>query len=681
MHIEAKTYSSNDKSSEASKNKVKTIKKSKKFNWRRIKDSGIKGILFFCALFSAITVFFILCFLVFNGYQLFEEITLWEFLSGDRWYPTAPSDEAPVYFGAWPLIVGTFLVTLGAMAFAIPLGIFTAIYLSQFAHPKIRDPLKTGIELLSGVPSVVFGLFGLLLLNTWIMTTFDEPSGKCWLAGSILLGIMALPTIITVAEDAISAVPRELKEASLALGASKWETVSRVTVPAAMSGITAAIILGMGRAIGETIAVMMVIGNAPVIPDPLWDVFSPIQTITAAIATEMGEAPVGSPHEHALFSLGVLLFVIILVINSFAIYFLTKLKEKHVGLTKPKKQDGIRKKIDKFLTIPDRFREMFNKAFKWLVVIVILTLLIVWFGILIGIAILLILFLFRYLMKGRTSKSRQRVAVAMLISSTLIVLFMLGIILLYIIVNGLPMLNWTFITGMPEGSFGFEGGIFPAIVGTLFLVGGAILFAIPLGIGAGIYLSEYAKEGKIVKIVRAGIDNLNGTPSIVFGLFGYLFLVFYLGWGRSLLAGQVILGLMILPTIIRTTEEAVKSVPQSMREGSLALGASKWQTIRKVVLPPASPGIVTGGILGIGRAAGETAPILFTAVALITYKIPNSPFEPVMALPYYIFEMALNVPEGKPYASAAALILLLFVLSVYGSAAILRNKFRKKMRW
>ena len=681
MHIEDKTSSLNEEPKAKSENKGRTMKKLRQLNWRNIKDSGVKGILFFCALFSALMVFFILVFLVFNGYQLFEDVTLWEFLAGDRWYPTAPRDETPVFFGAWPLILGTFLVTLGAMAFAIPLGIFTAIYISQFAHPKIRDPLKTGIELLSGVPSVVFGLFGLLVLSIWIMNTFDEPSGKCWLAGSILLGIMALPTIITVAEDAISAVPRELKDASLALGATKWETVSRVTVPAAMSGITAAIILGMGRAIGETIAVMMVIGNAPVIPAPLWDVFSPIQTITAAIATEMGEAPVGSPREHALFSLGVLLFVIILVINSFAIYFLAKLKEKHVGLTKKKRQDGIRKKIAESLTIPEKFRDMFKMAFKWLVVIVLLLLLIVWFGILTGVAILLILFLIRHVMKGLSSKTQQRVAVTMLISSTLIVLFMLGIILLYIIVNGLPKLNWTFIAGLPEGSFGFEGGIFPAIVGTLYLVGGAILFAIPLGIGAGIYLSEYAKEGKIVKIVRAGIDNLNGTPSIVFGLFGYLFLVFYLGWGRSLLAGQVILGLMILPTIIRTTEEAVKSVPQSMREGSLALGASKWQTIRKVVLPPAGPGIITGGILGIGRAAGETAPILFTAVALITYKIPNSPFEPVMALPYYIFEMALNVPEGKPYASAAALILLLLVLSVYGSAAILRNRFRKKMRW
>ncbi len=681
MQIEGKISTSNDKSSSASKNRSDTINKSGRLNWRRIKDSGVKGVLFFCALFSAITVLFILFFLIFNGYQLFEEVTLWEFLSGDRWYPAAPRDEADVYFGAWPLIIGTFLVTIGAMVIAIPLGILTAIYLSQFAPPKIRDPLKTGIELLSGVPSVVFGLFGLLVLNTWIMDIFEVPTGKCWLAGSILLGVMALPTIITVAEDAISAVPRELKEASLALGATKWETVSRVTLPAAISGITAAIILGTGRAIGETIAVMMVIGNAPVIPEPLWDVFSPLQPITAAIGTEMGEAAVGGPHEAALFSLAVLLFVIILVINSFSIYFMTKLKEKHVGLTNRKKPGRIQSKIKQIFATPDKIKTLFKKAFKWLVIILLMLLLVVWFGIIAGLAILVMLFILRYIYKGRSSKTQERIAVLMLICSALVVLLFLGIILSYIVINGLPKLTWTFVSGMPEGSFGFEGGIFPAIVGTLYLVAGAILFALPLGIGAGISLSEYAKEGKIVKIVRAGIDNLNGTPSIVFGLFGYLFLVFYIGWGRSLLAGQVILGLMILPTIIRTTEEAVKSVPQNMREGSLALGASKWQTIRRVVLPPASPGIVTGGILGIGRAAGETAPILFTAVALITYKVPDSPFEPVMALPYYIFEMALNVPEGEGYASAAALILLLLVLSVYGVAAILRNRFRKKMKW
>ena len=221
MHKEDKSSSSDPKSSPGSKNRSNTIYKSGRWNWRRFRDSGVKGVLLICALFSAITVFFILIFLIYNGYQLFDVVNVWEFLTGDMWCPTAPRDESEVFFGAWPLIIGTFLVTIGAMVIAIPLGILTAIYLSQFAPLWIRDPLKTGIELLSGVPSVVFGLFGLLVLNTWIIDTFDQPTGKCWLAGSILLGIMALPTIITVAEDAISAVPRELKEASLALGATK----------------------------------------------------------------------------------------------------------------------------------------------------------------------------------------------------------------------------------------------------------------------------------------------------------------------------------------------------------------------------------------------------------------------------------------------------------------------------
>jgi phosphate transport system permease protein len=261
---------------------------------------------------------------------------------------------------------------------------------------------------------------------------------------------------------------------------------------------------------------------------------------------------------------------------------------------------------------------------------------------------------------------------------------MLGIIIYYIVVEGLPVLTWEFVSEYPgwdSSKGGFVGGIYPAIIGTLYLVLGAILFALPFGVGAGIYLSEYAREGKIVKVVRMGIDNLNGTPSIVFGLFGYAFLVVYLGWGISMLAGQITLGLMILPTIIRTTEEALKSVPQSMREGSLALGATKWQTVKKVVLPPAVPGIITGSILGIGRAAGETAPILFTAVTLMQTQLPDSTSSPVSALPYFVFEMSLNIPGGKPYASGAALVLLILVLSLYGTAAILRNRFRKKIRW
>ncbi len=187
------------------------------------------------------------------------------FLTGDTWNPTFIN---PAY-GILPLIVGTVLVTIGAMVFAVPLSIASAIYLSELASYRVKAAVKPVIELLAGIPSVVFGFFGLLVLVEWIRVTFDVPSGECVLAGSILLGIMSLPTIISVSEDALSAVPREFREGSLALGATKWQTIRQVVVPAALSGITAAIILGMGRAIGETMAVLMVTGNAAVIPEPI----------------------------------------------------------------------------------------------------------------------------------------------------------------------------------------------------------------------------------------------------------------------------------------------------------------------------------------------------------------------------------------------------------------------------
>ena len=235
----------------------------------------------------------------------------------------------PLY-GIFPLIVGTLLVTIGAIVFAVPLSIGCAIYVSELASPRVKNVLKPAIELLAGIPSVVYGFFGLIVLTDFIRVTFDIPTGETWLAASILLGIMALPTIISVSEDAISAVPREFKEGSLAIGATRWQTISRVIVPAALSGIAAAIILGIGRAIGETMAVMMVAGNAAVIPDPIWNVLSPIRTLTATLGIEMGEVAVGSEHYSALFGIAVVLLIITLIINLSAVAILRRLKEGQV---------------------------------------------------------------------------------------------------------------------------------------------------------------------------------------------------------------------------------------------------------------------------------------------------------------------------------------------------------------
>jgi len=274
----------------------------------------------------------------------------------------------------------------------------------------------------------------------------------------------------------------------------------------------------------------------------------------------------------------------------------------------------------------------------------------------------------------------EKIAFSLLVGAAVLVVIILGIILWSIIANGLPAISWEFLTGVPK-DVGRAGGIFPAIVGTLYLVAGAIGIALPVGIGAAIYLVEYTKGGRLVRLIRTGVDLLNGTPSIVFGLFGFAFLVLYLHFGVSLLAGQVTLGLMVLPTIIRTTEEALKVIPRGLREGSLALGATRWQTVRRVVLPPAIPGVLTGAILAIGRAAGETAPILFTAVVFSQRFLPSSVFDPVMALPYHLFILATNVPGSKTNQYGTALVLLALVIGIYSIAIILRNHYQKTVRW
>ena len=248
-----------------------------------------------------------------------DKIKVSEFLSGDEWFPTA---RPVAQMGVKPLILGTLWVSLGAILIALPLGLAAAIYLSEIANSRIRNILKPLIELLAGIPSVVYGFFGLVIIVPLIQQLFNLPVGETALAGSVVLGIMALPTIITISEDAMRNTPRAMKEASLALGASKWQTIYKVVIPHSASGITAGAILGIGRAIGETMAVLMVTGNAAIIPTTLLE---PVRTIPATIAAELGEAPNGGVHYQALFALGCILFIITLVIN-LLVEFVTKRK-------------------------------------------------------------------------------------------------------------------------------------------------------------------------------------------------------------------------------------------------------------------------------------------------------------------------------------------------------------------
>jgi phosphate transport system permease protein len=256
-----------------------------------------------------------------------------------------------------------------------------------------------------------------------------------------------------------------------------------------------------------------------------------------------------------------------------------------------------------------------------------------------------------------------------------------GLIVVIIIQKGLPAINWQFLSDMPRQGMR-EGGIFPAIVGTIYLVMGAIIFALPIGLLAAIYLSEYSKDNLLTRLIKLAIVNLAGVPSVVYGLFGLALFVVFFKFGASILSGSLTLGIMILPVIITTSREALESVPYSFREVSLSLGASKWQTIRHIVLPNAIPGILTGTILGLGRAAGETAPILFTVAAFYLPRLPSSIFDQVMALPYHLYVISTQVPNvDEKIRYGTAFVLLALVIFMNLVAIIIRYKFRKKKKW
>ena len=256
-------------------------------------------------------------------------------------------------------------------------------------------------------------------------------------------------------------------------------------------------------------------------------------------------------------------------------------------------------------------------------------------------------------------------------------------IIIDIVIHGAGAVDWEFLTGLPQNS-GAKGGILPAIVGTLVLVAGTIIVALPLGMATAVYLSEYAGGGRFTRMVRLAIVTLAGVPSIVFGLFGLGLFVIFLDFGASILSGCLTLACMILPTIIASSEEVLRAVPRSLREGSLALGATKWQTIRKNVLPYSISGMLTGAILGVGRAAGETAPILLTVAAFYLPRLPRSIYDQVMALPYHLYVLATQHPEAdkiRPMQYGTALVLLILVLGVNLAAIMLRIRMRKRYRW
>jgi len=274
----------------------------------RAAERLVKALTWGCATLSLFGLGLITLFLFREAIPFFRHISPLSFLGGTAWYPT----QEPPSFGILPMLAGSGLVTAGALALAVPFGVAVALFVGEALPRGLRDPFKVAVEILAGIPSVVYGFFGLVVLGPWLQCRLGLPTGQTALTASLLLGVMALPTVASLAEDAVSAVPDSLREASLALGATHWQTMWRVVVPAARSGMFAGVFLGMGRAIGETMTVLMVSGNSPVWPPSL---LSPVRTLTATIALEMAEAPVGGLHYRALFAVGAILFLFTLLLN------------------------------------------------------------------------------------------------------------------------------------------------------------------------------------------------------------------------------------------------------------------------------------------------------------------------------------------------------------------------------
>lgn len=281
----------------------------------------------------------------------------------------------------------------------------------------------------------------------------------------------------------------------------------------------------------------------------------------------------------------------------------------------------------------------------------------------------------------KNATRQQRIGFSLLTAMSVLTVLPIVAVVVFIIIQGAPAISWTFLSQMPSDGMR-AGGILPAIIGTIYLTIGTAIFSVPLGVGAAIYLAEYARDNQLTRLIRIAIINLAGIPSVVYGLFGFGLFVIFLKFGTSILAASLTLSIMTLPVIISTTEEALRSVPQSFRVVSISMGATRWQTIQRIVLPQAVPGILTGVILGLERAAGETAPILFTGAAFFLPRLPTSVMDATMALPYHLFVISTQVP-GMPIQIqyGTVLVLLVFVLGMNVIATVIRSRARARRQW
>lgn len=613
----------------------------------RMKEAALRNLFLACACVAVLAVVLIFVFTFWKAAPVLSQIGLGEFLSLD-WAPTSGR------YGILALLAGSAIVTVGSLAIGVPLAVGCAVFLTEIAGRKVAGVVGTAVDLLAGVPSVVFGFFGLVMLRP-LVASATGGLGFGALTVWLVLAVMIVPTITTLTMDALRSIPMGIREASFAMGATRWQTIYKVVLPAARMGIVNAVVLGMGRAIGETMAVLMVVGNAPVIPA---GIASPLSTLTSQIALDMGYS--SGLHRSALFGMGVVLFLI----SAALVGIVRMVSAEHEGA--PHRGRG---RVGGAMAGAETQTAPQGKAATAQVSVAkpgtpvnaagtaaaavgpasaaegsrarIQRLLASGAG------------------KGANKGRVNDVMLGVFRAAGILTSCVLALIIAFVAVNGLPVMSLDFVFGWPHG-VNAEGGIFPTIVSTLYVTALAMLICTPVAVLAAVYLAEYAKQGRLVTFIRYAADTLSSVPSIVMGLFGYALFVEAMGLGLSMLSAALALALMMLPIVMRTTEEAIRAVPRYIRWGAYGLGATKWQVVSKIVLPSAFPRIATGIVLAIGRAIGETAVVLYTMGQAI--NLPVTPLDSGRPMTIHLYELA-NEGINMQAAYGTALLLMAMILA------------------
>ena len=609
-------------------------------NTTKIKEKTGQTIFTVAAVICVIAVAAIFVFMLIKSIPALNKIGLFDFIFGDNWSP----DRLDKYenatlsgsYGILKMIVGTLAATVGALLIGGTLGYFTAVFIAFYCPKKLKKIFSSMINLLAGIPSVVYGFFGIVFLLP-LLANFAPNNGSGLLATSLILGIMIMPTVVSLSKTSLEAVPRSYYEGALALGSTHSGAVFGTVTKAAKSGVTASLVLGIGRALGETMAVVMVAGNSVAYPDSLFNSF---RVLTANIVMEMGYA--GEVQQGALVATGVILLVFVLIVNLvFGAITKKAIKSAVDGksvFSKIFKKSEKTKKITFWTKCKDKIA-----GFKY---------------------------------KIKTANIGAGASIGAGVFAGTVLLLVIG----FIFIKGFPTLISS--PHLLFGKYEFDSEkitILPSIITTLMTVGLSLLIAVPIGLCTAIFLNEYAKKNNFfIKMIRGAIDLLNGVPSIVYGLFGMITFVALIGGTSSILAGTLTISIMLLPTIVRSTEESLKSVQDSLREGSLALGAGKMRTIFKIVLPSALPGIMSAIILSMGRVIAESAPFIYTMGSVIS-ATPTGYLDSNATLAVALYRLS---GEGwyvnEAYATAVVLIILVLGLNLL--AELVAGKLNKKLQ-